>query len=202
MPSARTHDVITVVSGAVLMPLAYQYWLNGDGVAPVTALSCSLWFGGAHLLSGIMFSPDLDIDSAIDNRWGIFFWIWRPYMWLIPHRAFWSHSLVISPLLRLTYFGAVVYGLGLGLVWLAQLAGLTAPAFHLALLQWTQTLVREHPFEVWAFVVGFCTGSAAHTIADWLVTKGSWLLGRRGQRLQRRYRNHDQWAPRRQRQRR
>ncbi|WP_299757654.1 metal-binding protein [uncultured Chloroflexus sp.] len=202
MPAARTHDLITVLSCAALTPLAYHAYLEHRQLDPNAALVCSLWLGGAHLLSGIMFSPDLDIDSAIDNRWGIFFWVWRPYMWLIPHRAFWSHSLVISPLLRLGYFAAVVYGLLLIVVWLLGQLGLTTLAYHRELAAWVQELVTAHPTEAWAFIIGFCTGSAAHTIADWLVTKGNWLLGGYGRRLRRRYRNHDQWLPRHERQRR
>ena len=70
-----------------------------------------------------MFSPDLDLDSAIDDRWGIFFWIWRPYMWLVPHRSrLLSHGLVIAPLLRLLYFYLVVllligFGVAAGARW-------------------------------------------------------------------------------------
>lgn len=202
MPSAPTHDLITVLSGAAITSLAYYAYLEYTPISPDTALACSLWLGGAHLLSGIMFSPDLDIDSAIDNRWGIFFWIWRPYMWLIPHRGFWSHSLIISPLLRLGYFAAVVYGLALAFVWVLGQIGLATPAYHREWAAWVQELIRAHPTETWAFVIGFCTGSAAHTIADWLVTNGNWLLGSRGRRLRQRYRDHDQWRPRHERQRR
>ncbi|ACL23176.1 metal-binding protein [Chloroflexus aggregans] len=196
MPSARAHDLITVLSGAAITPLAYYACLEFTPIAPDTALACSLWLGGAHLLSGIMFSPDLDIDSAIDNRWGIFFWIWRPYMWLIPHRGFWSHSLVISPLLRLGYFAAVGYGLAFAVVWGLGQLGMTTPAYHREWAAWVQGLIRAHSTETWAFVIGFCTGSAAHTIADWLVTNGNGLLGSYGRRLRQRYRDHDQWRPR------
>ncbi|MFN3374785.1 MAG: metal-binding protein, partial [Chloroflexus sp.] len=70
------------------------------------------------------------------------------------------------------------------------------------LAAWMQGLVAAHPTEAWAFIIGFCTGSAAHTIADWLVTKGNWLLGSYGRRIRRRYRGHDQWLPHRERQRR
>ncbi|MGQ9611502.1 metal-binding protein [Chloroflexus sp.] len=199
MPSARTHDLITVVSSITLTPVVYHACLEYAQFSPPTALACSLWFGGAHLVSGIMFSPDLDIDSAIDNRWGIFFWIWRPYMWLIPHRAFWSHSLIISPLLRLGYFAAVVYGLLLGIGWCLGQLGFAPPAYHHELATQVNILIEAYPRETWAFIIGFCTGSAAHTIADWLLTKGNWLLGGHGRRLRRRYRNHDRWIPRRER---
>ena len=101
MPGARTHDIITVATGLALAPLAYSTNIALE-LPPELALRHAALLAGAHMLSGIMFSPDLDLDSAIDNRWGIFFWIWRPYMWAVPHRSRWlSHGLLLPPLLRL-----------------------------------------------------------------------------------------------------
>src|SRR5689334_609349 len=116
MPGAQTHDAITVASGIALAPVSYVALLNLSQPPPVAAVNTLLLIGG-HLLSGIMFSPDLDLDSRIDNRWGIFFWIWRPYMWAVPHRNFWSHGLVLPPLLRLLYFYLMVIGLMLAMAW-------------------------------------------------------------------------------------
>src|SRR5689334_2472110 len=100
MPGARTHDIITGVTGLALIPVGYSALLSLGLPAEATMLGTVI-LAGAHMLSGIMFSTDLDIDSAIDNRWGIFFWIWRPYMWLVPHRSrLFSHGLVIPQLLR------------------------------------------------------------------------------------------------------
>src|SRR4029453_168392 len=117
MPGARAHDLITVVTGITLAPLTYSI-LSQSGVAPDVALANTGVLVGAHLLSGIMFSPDLDLDSRIDDRWGIFFWIWRPYMWFVPHRhRILSHGLAISQLLRLFYFYTVVVLLLSGAAW-------------------------------------------------------------------------------------
>src|SRR5215831_7027602 len=104
MPNAHTHDMVTLISGAALAPLAYyaveRLTQSGD-----IARSDTLLFVGAHVASGMLFSPDLDIDSAIDHRWGIFRWIWEPYMWAVPHRSkLLSHGLIIPPLLRIIYF--------------------------------------------------------------------------------------------------
>src|SRR5512141_3162112 len=108
MPGARAHDIITVVTGLALAPIGYSSLLS-LGLPADAAMRGTAILVGAHLLSGIMFSPDLDLDSAIDDRWGIFFWIWRPYMWLVPHRSrLLSHGLVIAPLLRLLYFYLMV----------------------------------------------------------------------------------------------
>ena len=198
MPGARAHDLITVVTGVALAPLTYSV-LSQSGVAPDVALTNTAILVGAHMLSGIMFSPDLDLDSRIDDRWGIFFWIWRPYMWFVPHRhRFLSHGLVISQLLRLSYFYTVVVLLLSGAAWLLERIGIVVPDYHLLVSNALLDLVVEHPREAWSFVVGFCTGGAAHTIADWLVTGGKHYLRRLGFRLTVDYSDHDHWrAPRR-----
>src|SRR5919107_927307 len=98
MPGARTHDAITVVTGLALGPVSYSGFLGLEHT-PEAALRGAAVLVIGHMLSGIMFSPDLDIDGSIDDRWGIFYWIWRPYMWVVPHRSRWlSHGLVFPPL--------------------------------------------------------------------------------------------------------
>ncbi|HWQ14895.1 MAG TPA: metal-binding protein, partial [Roseiflexaceae bacterium] len=193
MPGARTHDIITLISGAALVPPAYAALAAAD---PAGAAGGVAWLVGAHLLSGIMFSPDLDLDSAIDDRWGIFFWIWRPYMWLVPHRRFWSHSLVVAPLLRLLYFYLVLTALLIGGAWLLGLAGVAVPDYHVRLTEAIFRAFREHPGTVRLFLLGFITGSAAHTVADWLVTGGKRHLRALGVRVRRDYTDHDRWLPR------
>ncbi|NJN18356.1 MAG: metal-binding protein [Oscillochloris sp.] len=192
MPGARTHDVITVLSGAAIAPLV-QSFQTYNGIAPEIAWRNTAILVGAHLLSGIMFSPDLDLDSAIDNRWGPFYWIWRPYMHLVPHRHFWSHSLVISPLLRLGYFYLMLVLILVGGGWLLAQVGVIVPAYHRQLTDWILGLVRSYPQQTRAFLAGFITGSAAHTIADYLVTDGKRFLAYFGIRLRRSYRNHDRY---------
>ncbi len=190
MPDARTHDVITVATGAALAPLAYNYF-TGSLLQPHSeAMALTLWLVGAHLVSGVLFSPDLDLDSAIDDRWGIFYWIWRPYMWAIPHRHFWSHSFIFAPLLRLAYFYAVVSGLLFLWVFLLAQLGVVVPDYHLRLYAYLRALLAANPEITATVLVGFCTGSAAHTIADWLVTNGKRFLRMLGLRV-RDYSHHD-----------
>jgi uncharacterized metal-binding protein len=196
MPDARTHDAITVISGAALAPIAFLAQTRA-GVTTEAAVTTSGLLVIAHLVSGILFSPDLDLDSAIDDRWGIFFWIWRPYMWLVPHRhRILSHGLVISQLLRLAYF----YGVVVGLVWLASWLlgkiGILLPYTHTWITERLLSVARSYPRETWAVLIGFCTGGAAHTIADWCVTGGKRYLRRVGIRIQRDYRGHDEWRSR------
>lgn len=196
MPDARTHDVITVVSGAALSPLAYSALL-ANGIATEVATVNTAVFFVAHVLSGTMFSPDLDIDSAIDDRWGVFYWIWRPYMWLVPHRhRFLSHGLVISALLRLVYFYAVVVVLLFLVTWIFGQLGIVVPDFHWRFTNRLITIYNTYPLASRVFIGGFVTGGAAHTIADWLVTGGKRYLRRMGVQVRRDYRGHDRWLPR------
>ncbi len=191
MPDARTHDVITVVSGAAMAPLSYGFFSNQLQLPHSEAMAATLWLIGSHLVSGILFSPDLDIDSAIDNRWGIFYWIWRPYMWAVPHRHFWSHSLIVAPLLRLGYFYLVVSGLLFLWVWLLAQLGVVVPNYHVQLYERMRDTLTAHPQTTITVLVGFCTGGAAHSIADWLVTSGRRFLRIFGVRVVRDYSNHD-----------
>jgi uncharacterized metal-binding protein len=196
MPGAHTHDIITVVTGLALAPIGYSALLS-LGLPADAALRNTAILAGAHILSGIMFSPDLDLDSAIDDRWGIFFWIWRPYMWLVPHRSrLLSHGLVIAPLLRLLYFYLMVVFVLIASAWLLAYVGIALPDLHIRLGDTLLGLMRDHPRETQAFLAGFITGSAAHSVADWLVTGGKRYLHRMGFRVTADYSSHDGWRPR------
>jgi uncharacterized metal-binding protein len=199
MPNARTHDLITVATGVALGPIIYNLTTQTLDQPYSEALANTLWLVGAHMVSGLLFSPDLDIDSAIDNRWGFLYVLWRPYMWIIPHRHFWSHSLIFAPLLRLAYFYFMLIGMLLFGAWgLAQI-GLVVPDYASRLSARIQAITADEPAKTLAFLIGFCTGSAAHTIADWSVTSGKRFLRMFGITVRRDYRNHDHYVPRRRR---
>ena len=118
---------------------------------------------------------------------------------LVPHRRFWSHSLLVSPLLRLLYFYLVLMAVFLGCAWLLGRAGIAVPDYHIRATEAIFTILREYPDQVRVFLLGFITGSAAHTIADWLVTGGKHYLHALGIRVRRDYSNHDRWVSRAQR---
>src|SRR5262245_63606263 len=102
-----------------------------------------------------MFSPDLDVDSAIDDRWGIFFWIWRPYMWAVPHRSRWlSHGLIIPPLLRLGYFFTVMTLSFLAIAWMLGRLGIVVPNYHMQAANYLLQLTQEKPREVFLVMLG------------------------------------------------
>jgi uncharacterized metal-binding protein len=201
MPGARTHDLLTVATGVALGPLTYGYLEGPMQFDHAAAMTGTLWLVGAHMVSGVLFSPDLDLDSSIDDRWGILYWIWRPYMRVLPHRHFWSHSLIFAPLLRLAYFYVVVSLLLFAWVWLLAQLGVVVPDYHLRLYDALLAWVAAKPRVRLAVLLGFITGSAVHTIADWSVTNGRRFLALFGVRIVRDYRNHDDYIHRRRRRR-
>lgn len=199
MPGARTHDILTLITGVALAVPTYMLTLQATNDNRAAAIN-TLILVGAHCVSGMLFSPDLDLDSAIDNRWGIFFWIWRPYMWVVPHRSRWlSHGLVVPALIRLLYFYVVVMGLLIAMAWILGRLGVVVPTYHLTLTNFLQSLPTSYPRQTASFLIGFITGGAVHTIADWLVTGGKHYLHRMGIRITHDYGDHDRWTPRRRR---
>lgn len=158
MPGAQTHDMITLVSGVVLAPV---WWL----ASPDHALSTVLTITVAHLVSGLAFSCDLDVNSIEYKRWGPLRIIWWPYQKMVFHRSVLSHGLVIGPLFRLAYFCLVVYGL----LWLV-LTFFGQGELLQRLRGDLDRLIRENSGQSWAFLWGFVTGGAAHSIPDWITT--------------------------------
>ena len=91
-------------------------------MSPIAFAAGAVWLGwtgglvfvGAHLFSGLMLSPDLDVGTGSHpyRRWGPFRVVWQPYMRAIGHRSRLSHGPVVGTFLRLAYLGlvaAVVY---------------------------------------------------------------------------------------------
>jgi uncharacterized metal-binding protein len=193
VPGAHTHDLITVAAAGALAPLTYVALQNQGLSVDTLAFDIGLLVG-AHLLSGFMFSPDLDIDSAIDNRWGPFFWIWRPYMWAVPHRSrLLSHGLVIPPLLRIVYFCGVVTLAFLGVARLLARVGIIVPDYPEQAFNALLNLARMQPREVLLFLIGFITGGATHTLTDWTVSGGRHMLHRLGIHHAHDFAHHDDW---------
>lgn len=99
MPSGRTHDLITFL----LAPptLAAAYYFTGDWtVAAVTT--------AAMVFGGLMFGPDLDIQSRQYARWGLLRFLWWPYKAALPHRSRLSHGILLGTWIRVIYFLIVV----------------------------------------------------------------------------------------------
>jgi len=165
MPSGEVHDRITVVGAVVAAPV---WWLCTQPPHDWTAGATLV---GATLFSGLMLSPDLDLDSSIYRRWGPLRFLWWPYQKAIPHRSRLSHSFVFAPLLRLAYF--------LCLVWALFRIGTWAVSFTVPInrnelsKQYADALGglwHTHPQHLYLFLAGLFLGTALHVGADLIVT--------------------------------
>src|SRR3982750_1204758 len=99
MPSGKTHDMVTLV----LAPPTF---------AAAWGLTGSVWLSAAAtvamLFGGLMFGPDLDIQSRQYTRWGPLRFLWWPYKVIFRHRSRWSHGIVFGTLIRVVYFASVL----------------------------------------------------------------------------------------------
>src|ERR671938_2107446 len=99
MPSGKTHDMVTLV----LAPPTF---------AAAWGLTGSVWLSAAAtvamLFGGLMFGPDLDIQSKQYTRWGPLRFLWWPYKVVFRHRSRWSHGIIFGTLIRVVYFAAVL----------------------------------------------------------------------------------------------
>lgn len=156
MPSGSTHDRITLWSLPIVTGLSF-------GLIRSTHLT--LFVSGGFLFSGLMFGPDLDINSRQFQRWGWFKWLWRPYQTSLNHRSFLSHGPIIGTALRLLYlltFLSVLVVLGLIIDQLLSSEGRT--------LGFVASLWRslfEHYQEVVALLIGIELGAMSHSVSDW-----------------------------------
>jgi uncharacterized metal-binding protein len=165
MPSGRTHDLITIVTGAAGAPAVLNTGLPDMG--PTNAMVLL----GAYLVSGLLFSPDLDLHSAPYKRWRKLRWVWIPYQRMVPHRSWASHSLLMGPLFRVLYFAGVLSLVSLLVLGLLNLIVPVDPTG--TLLRVTHTIatwISAHPAAIGYAVLGFVLGAAAHTLADTVVT--------------------------------
>ncbi len=175
MPNTPVHDFLTVASGIVIAPGIYGVLYEANVTNQTAVLVTALIFV-AHLVSGVLFSPDLDLDSRIHKRWGVFFYIWLPYKWIIPHRHFWSHGLLLPPILRLGYFFGMIVLTIYAIERIAAAAGVDLPIVHTsvawAIIEW----IFQNQMMSVSVAIGFVTGGAVHSIADWLHSGGKKLL--------------------------
>lgn len=99
MPSGRTHDLITLLLAAPTA--AITYYITKDWT--VTGITTATMIFG-----GLMFGPDLDIQSKQYTRWGPLRFLWWPYKVILAHRSRWSHSIMLGTWIRIIYFLAVL----------------------------------------------------------------------------------------------
>ena len=174
MPSGRTHDLITFALAPPVFVGAQMYWGNA---------ALSLLATVALLFSGLMFGPDLDLDSKPYRRWGPLRFIWFPYKAALSHRSRLSHGLVLGTVFRIVYFISVVAILATVVLYARERylhgarASWGAQFEHVSLEMggfWRNT--EKQYF--WATFAGLWIGAAAHTISDlvWSFAKKAWRM--------------------------
>jgi uncharacterized metal-binding protein len=160
MPSGRTHDRITLWNLPAVTVLSLFFTKSSE---------LTLILSGGFLFSGLMLSPDLDLNSLPFKRWGWLRWIWIPYQKLVRHRSIFSHGLVIGTTLRILYlaFWAMVVG-GLGVIAIALL-GYTPWSWQdlVPLMARSQLQYRQQYI---ALFLGLELGAIAHIVSDWTIS--------------------------------
>jgi uncharacterized metal-binding protein len=174
MPSGKTHDLITLV---LAPPTFAAAWGLTGSWALASAATAATLFGG------LMFGPDLDIQSKQYTRWGVFRFLWFPYKVVFRHRSRWSHGIIFGTLIRVVYFAAALALLAwLGLyLRAAYLSGGATPGWAELAQAWRLIEAGALRYGVGrdvllAVLAGLWWGAASHTLTDvaWSVLrKGS-----------------------------
>ncbi|MCG3159383.1 MAG: hypothetical protein JMDDDDMK_00369 [Acidobacteria bacterium] len=162
MPNARGHDAITYAIIPFTYLAAEMYW--GDHTTSAIATV-------AMLFSGLMFGPDLDLDSKPYRRWGPLKFLWKPYQVALPHRSKLSHGPILGTIIRIAYF-LIVFSLFAATVLYARHRYLDGGQ---TTWQGEFDVVKADLFTFWegtdkqyfeAAFGGLCVGALAHTTAD------------------------------------
>lgn len=172
MPSGRTHDLITFAISPAVFAGAQMY--AGDAKLSLIATV-------ATLFSGLMFGPDLDLDSKPYRRWGPLKFLWFPYKAALSHRSRLSHGLVLGTIFRILYFVAMVAILATAVLYVRQryLYGQQTTwnaEFQRVSLDIGSMWMNMDKPSFWAAFAGLWVGAAAHTVSDvvWSITKKIW----------------------------
>jgi uncharacterized metal-binding protein len=161
MPSGRTHDFITILLAAPTAAVAY-YFTEDLTITSIT--TATMIFGG------LMFGPDLDIQSRQYARWGPLRFLWWPYKVMLPHRSRLSHSILLGTLIRVIYFLAVVTLLAVVVLYVRDSYILDKPT---GISEVKGTFARawqvfneiDRNYLIAAFA-GLWVGATSHTISD------------------------------------
>jgi uncharacterized metal-binding protein len=107
MPNGRTHNAVSLLAAGHLTAVS-AYLITAGATTPW--VFCTV--GGA--LTGLLLSPDLDVDNGnisdaiirrrlgcvIESLWHFY---WSPYAKIIPHRGWLSHTPVVGTTIRVVY---------------------------------------------------------------------------------------------------
>lgn len=173
MPSGKTHDAITLL---LTVPTFVAAWgVTGSVLLAGVAT-------GAMVFGGLMFGPDLDIQSRQYTRWGLFRFIWWPYKVMFRHRSRWSHGIIFGTLIRVVYFAFMLALIAVAAVYLRAFLVAQEPPDYAELLRAWHAVEAGARLEgtsraaALAALAGLWWGAASHTLTDvaWSVLrKGS-----------------------------
>lgn len=149
MPSGKTHTKINFFALPVLL-VGLLFW-------GITNTSFYVLFGLGYAIGTYFITPDMDIKSDSYRKWGIFRFLWYPYMRIMPHRSFLSHTIVLGDIIRIMYL-AIIISPVLYVVNIFIMNG--------NLLDY----VTKHQSILFSLFVGIVGASTMHIIADVLNT--------------------------------
>lgn len=161
MPSGRTHDFITFLLAAPTAAVTYYFTTDWMLTAVATV---------AMLFGGLMFGPDLDIQSRQYTRWGPLRFLWWPYKVALRHRSRWSHSIMLGTLVRIIYFLAIVtiilaVSLYIREAYIHRAAAGLGPFTDAIGRVWEIVSPIKRGYLITAFA-GLWVGASSHTITD------------------------------------
>lgn len=169
MPNHQTHDTVALLTTPAVAAASFAA-LTALGHGPTTAYEGAALVGIAHLGGSWLLSPDLDLDSAIDDRWGPLRFIWVPYMRVIPHRSPLSHS-GISGALRLGYLWGVLMLLLVLFGGVGAAFGLAVPAYHQQFNAWLLGQAQDKTLPLALLIVGVIVSDLIHVVTDRLIRR-------------------------------
>jgi uncharacterized metal-binding protein len=161
MPSGKTHDFITFLLAAPTAAVTYYFTTDWVLAAVATA---------AMVFGGLMFGPDLDIQSRQYTRWGPLRFLWWPYKVALRHRSRWSHSIMLGTLIRVIYFLVVITLVLVVSLYIRDVyinhSSVSAATFTEAIARvWEIISPIKRGYLIAAFA-GLWVGASSHTISD------------------------------------
>lgn len=143
--------------------------MAGATLATTRSSGLTLIVSGGFLFAGLMFSPDLDVQSLPYKRWGWLRWIWLPYQKNVRHRSFLSHAPLIGTTLRVLYLAISIGIFSLIGIAIANEVGQTNWSWE-DLSQFLQRNWQQYWLEWLMFLLGLELGALSHYLGDWLVS--------------------------------
>lgn len=110
MAEGLTHLTVNLCCGAAMSLAAITYMEQdfAKGIVIGSIISCAI-------------TPDLDLRRSLPRNIlkgiPLMEQAWRPYSRVFKHRSFWTHSFVISSLIRMVYLTIVLLPILLVLCW-------------------------------------------------------------------------------------